>query len=65
MTMDHNICLAIDGRCVIITYLNGKPNWGVYKPGEYGDHNVIDRRGRPASLSTSIRPSSLRPQAET
>ena len=45
MTMDHNICFAIDGRCAIITYLNGKPNWSVYKPGEYRDHNVIDRRG--------------------
>jgi hypothetical protein len=41
MTMDHNICLTIDGRCSIITYLNGKPNWGVSKPGQYGDHNVI------------------------
>ena len=29
ITMDHNIRLVIDGRCVIITYLNGKPNWGV------------------------------------
>ena len=29
MTMDHNICVAIDGKCQIITYLNGKPNWGV------------------------------------
>ena len=45
MTMDHNICLAIDGKCQIVTYLNGKPNWGVYKPGIYGDHNIIDGRG--------------------
>ncbi len=34
MTMDHNICLAIDGKCQIVTYVNGKPNWGVFKPGE-------------------------------
>jgi hypothetical protein len=45
MTMDHNICLGINGRCGIITYVNGKPKFGVYKPGTYGDHNVIDRRG--------------------
>ncbi len=25
--------------------MNGKPNWGVYKPGEYIDHNFIERRG--------------------
>jgi parallel beta-helix repeat protein len=47
MTMDHNICLGIDGRCQILTYVNGKPKWGVYKPGEYADHNIIDRRGAP------------------
>ena len=45
MTMDHNICLAINGKCQIVTYVNGKPNWGVYKPGIYGDHNIIDGRG--------------------
>jgi hypothetical protein len=45
MTMDHNICLAIEGKCTILTYMNGKPNWGVYKPGEYIDHNFIERRG--------------------
>ena len=45
MTMDHNICLGINGKCQIVTYVNGKPNWGVYKPGEYADHNIIDRRG--------------------
>ncbi|HEY1886148.1 MAG TPA: hypothetical protein VGG86_08860 [Roseiarcus sp.] len=45
MTMDHNICLAIKGRCQILTYLDGKPNWDVFKPGEYADHNIIDRRG--------------------
>jgi Right handed beta helix region len=45
MTMDHNICLGINGRCQIITYVDGKPKWGVFKPGEYADHNIIDRRG--------------------
>jgi hypothetical protein len=45
MTMDHNICLAIDGKCLILAYVNGKPKWGVYKPGEYAGHNIIDRRG--------------------
>ena len=45
MTLDHNICLGIDGKCQIVNYLNGKPNWGVYKPGVYGDHNIIDGRG--------------------
>ena len=45
MTMDHNICLVINGKCQIITYVNGKPDFGVYKPGMYGDHNIIDRRG--------------------
>ena len=45
MTMDHNICLTIDGKCQILRFAGGKPKWGVYKPGEYADHNIIDRRG--------------------
>jgi hypothetical protein len=49
MTMDHNICVAIDGNCGILTYssklFGGKPKWGVNKPGEYADHNIVDRRG--------------------
>ena len=45
MTMDHNICVTIDGKCQILRYVGGKPKWGVYKPGEYADHNIIDRRG--------------------
>jgi hypothetical protein len=45
MMMDHNICLTIEGRCGILTYVDGKPKWGVYKPGEYADHNIIERRG--------------------
>jgi hypothetical protein len=45
MTMDHNICVTIEGKCVIFTYVGGKPKWGVFKPGEYADHNMIERRG--------------------
>ena len=45
MTMDHNVCLGIDGKCQIVNFLNGKPNWDVYKPGMHGDHNLIDGRG--------------------
>jgi len=45
MTMDHNICLGINGRCQIVTYVNGKPDWGTVKPGMHGDHNFIDGRG--------------------
>jgi hypothetical protein len=46
MAMDHNICLAIDGGCRILTYLpNGKPNWGVTRPGTFGDNNLVERRG--------------------
>jgi hypothetical protein len=46
MVMDHNICAAIEGGCRILNFLpNGKPNWGAYKPGEYGDHNIVARRG--------------------
>ena len=29
MTMDHNICLALRGNVTILTYVNGKPKWGV------------------------------------
>ena len=28
MTMDHNICLAINGKCQIVTYVDGKPRLG-------------------------------------
>jgi hypothetical protein len=45
MTMDHNICLTIEGKCQILTFVDGKPIWGVYKPGMHGDHNIIDARG--------------------
>ena len=45
MTMDHNICLAIGGKCQTVTYVNGKPDWTVYNPGIQGDDNIIDRRG--------------------
>ena len=30
---------------MILTYVDGKPKWGVYKPGEYGDNNIIAGRG--------------------
>ena len=43
---DHNICLANKGACRILNrFADGKPNWGIIKPGVYGDHNIIDRRG--------------------
>ncbi|MBV9910872.1 MAG: right-handed parallel beta-helix repeat-containing protein [Hyphomicrobiales bacterium] len=49
MTMDHNICLAINGKCGILTYsselFGGKPRPIVDKPGDYADHNIVDRRG--------------------
>jgi Right handed beta helix region len=44
MTMDHNVCVAMDGRCAIPPYVNG-PNWGDRRPGEYAGHNIIDGRG--------------------
>jgi len=55
MTMDHNICVTIDGKCNILRYVGGKPKWGVYKPGEYADHNIIDRRGA-SSMFVSFDP---------
>jgi hypothetical protein len=48
VTMDHNICLGINGRYQIVTYENGKPNWGIIKPGMHGDHNIIDGLGASA-----------------
>ena len=45
MTMDHNICLGINGKCQIVTYVNGKLDWGTIKPGTYRDRNIIDGRG--------------------
>ena len=44
MTMDHNICLAINGKCQIIT-CEREADFGVFKPGVYGDHNLTDGRG--------------------
>jgi hypothetical protein len=55
MTMDHNICLGIDGKCQIITYVNGKADFGVVKPGIYGDRNIIDGRG-PRSMFVNFDP---------
>jgi hypothetical protein len=43
---DHNICLANKGACRMLNFsADGKPNWGITKPGVYDDHNIIDRRG--------------------
>jgi hypothetical protein len=25
--------------------VNGKPQWGIFKPGVFGDYNIIDARG--------------------
>ena len=63
MMMDHNICLTIEGKCLILVYVNGKPKWGVFKPGEYANHNIIERRGaegmfvgfNPARLAYDLR----------
>ena len=45
MGIDHNICLSINGACRILSYFeDGKTNWGVFRPGVFGDHNLIDRR---------------------
>jgi hypothetical protein len=68
VTMDHNICVTIEGKCQIATHdPNGKFRV-VYKPGEYGDHNIIERRGAagmfvnfdPANFAYDVR---LRPDA--
>jgi len=45
--MDHNICLAVDGKGQIITSVNGKVRIDT-KPGQYFDHNTIERRGAAA-----------------
>jgi hypothetical protein len=50
MTMDHNICLGINGRCQILTYVDGKPKWGVFKPGMHGDHTSLTGPALPACL---------------
>ena len=44
MTMDHNVCLGINGKCQIVTSVNGKLDWGTINPGTHGDHNIIDAR---------------------
>jgi hypothetical protein len=54
MTMDRNICLAINGKC----QMNGKPDFGVFRPGAYGDHKIVDRRGAEGMFIGSIPPSS-------
>ena len=42
--MDHNICLAIDGGGQIVTYRERQAE-DRHRPGQYGDHNIIERRG--------------------
>ncbi len=67
MTMDHNICIAIDGKCAIPPYVSG-PKWGDHEPGAHASHNIIDKRGAadefvaydPAKLVFDLR---LRPDA--
>jgi hypothetical protein len=49
VTMDHNICLGTEGKGQIISYVNGKPRID-YKPGLYGDHNIIDGRSAAATF---------------
>src|SRR6185312_15532032 len=47
VTMDHNICLATNGKGQFITSVNGR--WKIdTRPGQYGDHNIIERRGAAA-----------------
>jgi hypothetical protein len=58
MTMDHNICVTINGKCQIIRYVGGKPKWDVYKPGEYADHNIIDSSGA-SGMFVSFDPAKL------
>jgi hypothetical protein len=67
VTMDHNICLAIDGKCPIASTVGGKLKI-VSTAGEYDNHNVIERRGAagmfvgwdPANLAFDVR---LKPDA--
>jgi hypothetical protein len=61
MVMDHNICVAIEGKCVIggiLTSEGGRPKWSAFKPGEYRDRNVIDGRG-PAGEFVNFDPPKL------
>jgi hypothetical protein len=69
MVMDHNVCATIKGFCRILTYVDGKMQWGVNKPGFHGDHNLIDEQGAatefvafdPAKLVYDLR---LKPRAQ-
>ena len=44
ITLDHNVCLQIKGYCTIVTYVGDKQR-GVNKPGEYANHNIVERNG--------------------
>jgi hypothetical protein len=52
MMIDHNICLNINGGCQILTFVNGKINFGVYRPGEYANHNIIGRHSASETFVT-------------
>ena len=46
MVLDHNICLAIGGGMQNPQLCERKAELGrLQAAGEYGDHNIIDRRG--------------------
>ena len=38
--------------------MDGKPRWGIYKPGEYADNNIIERNGA-AGMFVSFDPAKL------
>jgi hypothetical protein len=57
MTMDHNICVTIAGKCNILRYVGAKQKW-VSKPGEYADHNLVERKGA-SSMFVSFDPAKL------
>ncbi len=69
MVMDHNVCATIKGYCRILSYIGGKPQWNVVKPGFHGDHDLIDEQGAetefmnfdPAKLVYDLR---LKPRAQ-
>jgi Right handed beta helix region len=57
MTMDHNVCVAIAGKCKILRYVGVKQKW-VDKPGDYADHNLVERKGA-SSMFVSFDPAKL------
>jgi hypothetical protein len=51
VVMDHNVCATIKGYCRILSYVGGKPQWGVVKSGFHGDHNLTDEEGTAAEFA--------------